>query len=327
MKQRNSTVSLAERLRHGLIPAVPVTFRKNGTINEAAHERYVAWMRKQSIAGIALWAHTGRGLFLTKEQRDYVITSWRTALPDKPIIAGVGGSPHVRNNEQFLSSARVMAEQAIRGGADAMLVYAPTIYRKLPDKERYRAILHYHKLLASYDIPLILFYLYEAAGGINYSDSLLDRLLALPNVVGIKIATLDSVSTFQSIAQRCKEIFPEKLIITGEDRFFGYTLMCGADAALVGMGSVYCTLQADMMKAYYNGNARRFVDLSIAVDQLGQASFGDPVELYIRRLLFILAEQKIISVDGLHDIGTKALSKGEVVAIRRWMKGARLITK
>jgi 4-hydroxy-tetrahydrodipicolinate synthase len=47
----------------------------------------------------------------------------------------------------------------------------------------------------------------------------LDDLLALPNVIGIKMATLDSVMTYQDVARHIQSRHPDKLLITGEDRF------------------------------------------------------------------------------------------------------------
>ena len=96
-------------------------------------------------------------------------------------------------------------------------------------------------------MPLILFYLYEAAGGISYSLELLDELTRLPQVVGIKMATLDSVMTFQEVALWLQERSPEIALITGEDRFLDYSLMLGAESALVGMGAALINLQADMI--------------------------------------------------------------------------------
>ena len=58
----------------------------------------------------------------------------------------------------------------------------------------------------------------------------LDAILDLPAVVGIKVATLDSVMTFQHVAEIVRR-HPGKLLITGEDRFLGYSIMMGADAA------------------------------------------------------------------------------------------------
>ena len=66
-----------------------------------------------------------------------------------------------------------------------------------------------------------------AAGGVAYDDATLHAILELPEVLGIKVATLDSVMTFQRIAALMRS-HPDKLLITGEDRFYGYSVMAGA---------------------------------------------------------------------------------------------------
>jgi 4-hydroxy-tetrahydrodipicolinate synthase len=309
--------TLVQKIHHGLIPAVPVPFLANGIIHEEAQQQYVRYMSTQPIAGIAAWAHTGRGLHLTIPQREYILKSWRAGLPGKPLIAGVGGDPEATNPKQFLSSARIMAEHAADLGADAFLVYAPSFFRNLHATERDKAIIEYHTALAEFKKPLIIFFLYEAAEGITYSDHVLNELLSLPQVAGIKIATLDSVMTFQNIAETVSQKFPEKLIITGEDRFFGYTLMCGAQAALVGMGSACCELQSAMMKAYYEEDGAAFLHLSKEVDLLSLATFHQPIEGYIGRMLYILAKQRIIPEEAAHDPWGPSLAEQERENIRR----------
>ena len=81
--------------------------------------------------------------------------------------------------------------------------------------------------------------------------TVLDELLALPNVIGIKMATLDSVMTYQDVARHIQSRHPDKLLITGEDRFLGYSLRRGAQAALIGMGAVCTDLQAELMRAHF----------------------------------------------------------------------------
>ena len=74
-------------------------------------------------------------------------------------------------------------------------------------------------------------------------------------VVGIKMATLDSVMTYQDVSRQLRERHPEKLFITGEDRFLGYSLRRGARAALIGMGAICCDLQAELIRAHAAGDA------------------------------------------------------------------------
>ncbi len=52
-----------------LIPAVPVPFDAQGKIDAPAQERYARWMAQQPIAGVAVGAHTGRGLRLAQIER------------------------------------------------------------------------------------------------------------------------------------------------------------------------------------------------------------------------------------------------------------------
>src|SRR5206468_7015517 len=110
----------------------------------------------------------------------------------------------------------------------------------------------------SEELPVIAFYLYAAAGGTDYSDRTLHDILALPGVIGIKVATLDSVMTFQRIAAVMRE-HPDKLMITGEDRFLGYSLMLGARAALIGMGSALTDMQAALLSAHASGDDHAFL--------------------------------------------------------------------
>ena len=81
-----------------------------------------------------------------------------------------------------------MAIQARRERADALLVFP----------ERNDPVEHHRRLTR--ELPGLAFWLYEAAGGVAYDDDTLHRILALPTIIGIKVATLDSVMTFQRLA-------------------------------------------------------------------------------------------------------------------------------
>jgi 4-hydroxy-tetrahydrodipicolinate synthase len=312
---RLTTGEVQCRLWHGLIPAVPVPFTASGQFDAAAQARYVAWMAKQPAAGVAVWAHTGRGLLLTREQRIEILQSWAQGLgADKVVVAGVGGSPqHAEDFSTYIASALEMARDALDHGAHAFLVHPPRLFHHVANNRD--LLLTYHKELASIGAPQFLFYLYEAAGGFPYSADHLRELFALPEVAGIKLATLDSVMTFQNVASLLACEFPKKLIITGEDRFLGYSLMCGAQAALIGMGAACTTLQHNLLKAYFDGRAVEFLELSRQVDLLSQVTYIPPMEGYIRRMLWALVHQGVISRDSAHDPWGPALPESEFIEL------------
>jgi 4-hydroxy-tetrahydrodipicolinate synthase len=287
--------TLVDRLEWGLIPAVPVPFR--GTeIDAAGQQDYARWMAAQPVAGVAVWAHTGRGPHLTGEQRRAVLDTWRDALPDRVVVAGARDIG--------------MAIEARRGKADALLAFP-----QASDP------IGYHQRL-SRELPVIAFYLYPAAGGVAYDDRTLHGILELPDVIGIKVATLDSVMTFQRIAVILRD-HPTKLLITGEDRFLGYSLLLGARAALIGMGSALPDLQADLVRARAAEDWSRFVSLSELCDRFAQTTFIEPMEGYIRRMLWAAAAEGALPRDACDDPWGPPLPGQERDAVERAVRDAR----
>lgn len=286
---------LVGRLRHGLIPAVPVPFQGT-TIHEAAQRGYARWMAGQPVAGVAIWAHTGRGPHLSGEQRRVVLETWRDAMPDRLLVAGARDI--------------TMAIEARRGRADAILAFP----------QRADAVAYHTRL--SRELPVIAFYLYEAAGGVAYDDATLDAILALPAVIGIKVATLDSVMTFQRIATLMRR-HPGKLLISGEDRFLGYSIMLGAEAALVGMGSALPDLQARLLQAAAARDWSSFVALSAVLDRFSQATFTEPMDGYIRRMLWAAAADGALPPDACDDPWGPALEPAERDTVGNAVRDAR----
>jgi 4-hydroxy-tetrahydrodipicolinate synthase len=253
-------------------------------------------MAAQPVAGVAVWAHTGRGPHLSAEQRREVLETWREALPDRVIVAG--------------ARDLTMAIEARRGKADALLVFP----------QAHDPVGHHHRL--SRELPAIAFYLYQAAGGVDYDDGTLHAILELPNVLGIKVATLDSVMTFQRIAAVLRD-HPTKLLITGEDRFLGYSLLLGARAALIGMGAALTDLQADLVRARMAEDWARFVSLSELCDRFGQTTFTHPMEGYIRRMLWAAAAEGAIPPEACDDPWGPVLPPDEREVVERAVRDAR----
>jgi 4-hydroxy-tetrahydrodipicolinate synthase len=107
--------------------------------------------------------------------------------------------------------------------------------------------------------------------------------------------------TFQDISRLIRMNAPGKVILTGEDRFLGYSLMCGAQGALIGMAAACTEWQAQLLLSYGQGDAERFLALSRAIDDLAQHTFIAPMEGYIRRMLWCLVHQGVIPQEAAHD--------------------------
>ena len=289
------TAHIAERLAWGLVPAVPVPFR-GAELDKRAQRAYAQWMAAQPVAGVAVWAHTGRGPHLSAEQRRTVLETWREALPGRVLVAGARDI--------------TMAIEARRGHADALLAFP----------ERADPVAHHARL--SRELPVLAFWLYEAAGGVAYDDPTLHAVLDLPGVIGIKVATLDSVMTFQRLAALLRS-HPDKLFVTGEDRFLGYSIMLGATAALVGMGAALPDLQAGLLRAYAERDWAAFHARSALCDRLAQATFVSPMEGYVRRMLWAAAADGALPADACDDPWGPPLPPEERAAVERAVRDVR----
>jgi 4-hydroxy-tetrahydrodipicolinate synthase len=225
-----------------------------------------------------------------------VLGAWREALPDGVVVAGARDI--------------TMAIEARRGRADALLAF-PT---------RDDPVRHHARL--SRELPVIAFWLYEAAGGVAYDDATLHAILELPGVIGIKIATLDSVMTFQRLAGVLRS-HPDKLLITGEDRFLGYSIMLGARAALVGMGAALPELQAGLLRAWADRDWPAFHARAAACDRLAEATFVPPMEGYVRRMLWAAAADGALPAEACDDPWGPPLPPEERQAVERAVSDAR----
>lgn len=301
-------------LQNCFFAATPIPFDSKGNIMPEVQKKYAQWMADKAITGVALWVHTGRGLFLTPEQRAEVFHTWRAALPaEKNIICGVGCSNKPEySDEEYIAKAVEMCKHAKALGADAVLAFAPLKFRGRPDQDE--MILKYHNALAEVGIDMVLFYLYEAGGGISYSLEILEKLFAIEQVKGIKMATLDGVTTVQYVSQLVEKT-PGISLITGEDRMYGYSFARGCSGALVGLGAVCQQLQWDMMESFRQKDYKGFVIGMLNVDKLAECTFINPMEGYIQKMLYILFLQGVIPEEAVHDPWGPGLTEPEKARI------------
>ena len=164
---------------------------------------------------------------------------------------------------------------------------------------------------------MIAFWLYEAAGGVAYDDATLHAILDLPGVIGIKVATLDSVMTFQRLAAVLQR-HPDKLLITGEDRFLGYSLMLGARAALVGMGAALARSAGRPAPRVRRGaTGRPFTPAPRCATGSPRRRSSPPMEGYVRRMLWAAAADGALPAEACDDPWGPPLPADERAAVER----------
>ena len=103
----------------------------------------------------------------------------------------------------------------------------------------------------------------------------------------------------------------------------GYSLLLGARAALVGMGAALPDLQMDLLRACAAEDWPRFVGLSALCDRFAQATFVEPMEGYVRRMLWAAAADGALPPDACDDPWGPALPQAERALVEQTVRNAR----
>ncbi|MFF8290220.1 dihydrodipicolinate synthase family protein [Streptomyces sp. NPDC016309] len=287
---------LVRRLRGTVLPAVATPMDAAGVVDLGALRGYAERIAAEPIGGVAVWAHTGRGLYLSEEDRRRVLAVWREAV-DGPVVAGAGvpraaGSP---DRDGAVEATVAMAVAAAEGGADAVMVYP---LAQLAGDEDAAVELH-ERVAAASGLPVVGFFLHGEAGGYPYPPRLVERLLGLPSAVGLKLATLDRAMACQDAIGAARS--SGRLVITGEDRMFGPSLMWGADTALVGIAAARVPLTSAVLDGWREGDHERFVRASARLDRFAAATFVAPIEGYVQRMLWAAVWEGLVPEEAAHD--------------------------
>ncbi|MDQ2692419.1 MAG: dihydrodipicolinate synthase family protein, partial [Chloroflexota bacterium] len=158
----------------GIIPAIVTPMTREGDLDLPALKRYVRWLVEQGPVALAVNVDTGEGPHLTAdEKRQTLETVAETVAGMCKVIGGVGGP----STAQGVANARA----AQHAGADALLIFpiAAFLGQPLNPEVPYR----YHAAIAeAVDLPLVLFQLQPALGGVLFTTEILHRLITIPTV-------------------------------------------------------------------------------------------------------------------------------------------------
>ena len=256
----------------GLIPATVLPMDAGGRIDEPALRDYIAWVVAQGPVALAINVDTGEGPHLTHDEKVRVLQVVNE-VTDLPIVAGLAGpstEAAVRQATDFKAA-----------GADALLVFPIPAYLSQPLDVRVPVA--YHEAVASVGLPLVLFQLQPALGGLNFEADTLRALASIEGVVAIKEASFDA-RRFVDVARLLEDLPRPITLLTGNDNFILESFMLGATGALIGFGAVMTREQVDMIDAWKAGRIDEARELGRRVQRLADVVFAAPVGDYRVRL-------------------------------------------
>lgn len=269
----------------GLIPATVLPMTADAQVDEAGLRRYMRHVAAAGPKAVAINVDTGEGPHLWPKERLRVLEIVVDEVGDRiPVIAGLGA--------QFTAQAVEFARDFKAVGAAALLVFPISAYQGLPlDPE---IPVRYHAAIGdATGLPLILFNLQPALGGVNFTPETLDRLCRVTQVAAIKEASFDA-KLFVEIRTAVKAARPECVFLTGNDNFIYESFVLGAEGALIGFGAVATRQQVELIEHALSG---RYAEAHRIMDRLAplvDAIFAPPVRNYRARAKAALVMQGIL---------------------------------
>ena len=258
----------------GIIPAIVTPMTNTGDVDLPALKRYVQWLADQGPVALAVNVDTGEGPHLTADEKRQTIETVAEAVAGKcKVVGGVAGPATA------LGVANARAAQA--AGADVLLVFPIPAYLGLPlnPEVPYR----YHAAIAeAVDLPLILFQLQPALGGVLFTTEILHRLIEIPSVVAIKEASFDAMR-FLQVKTALESASRKITFLTGNDNFICESFILGAEGALLGFSTIGTREQVDMLKAVQRGDFAEARELGACLQPLADVIFAPPVTDYRAR--------------------------------------------
>jgi 4-hydroxy-tetrahydrodipicolinate synthase len=184
----------------GAFTALITPFR-NGEVDVEALENLVEFQIEHGIHGLVPCGTTGESPTLSEDEDRLVIeTVVRVANGRVPVIAGTGS-----NNTDSAIKYTKMAEEV---GADGSLQVSP-YYNKPTQEGLYR---HFAAVAENTSLPLVLYNI-PGRTSVAIEPETMARLAEIPNIVGVKEATL-STGIAGEIKRLCGEEF---CVLSGDD--------------------------------------------------------------------------------------------------------------
>jgi 4-hydroxy-tetrahydrodipicolinate synthase len=243
----------------GSLPALVTPF-KDGKVDEKAFRAHVDWVITEGSHGIVPVGTTGESPTLTHDEHKRVV-EWaiEEARGRVPVMAGAGSN----NTAEAIDFSR----HAEKAGAQGLLHVTP-YYNKPSQEGLYR---HFKAIAEATSLPIFIYNI-PPRSVVEMSVETMARLAEIPNIVGVKDATmkLDRVSAQR---QACGKDFIQ---LSGEDGTALAHMAHGGHGCISVTANVAPRLCADFQNACLAGDYAKALEIQDKLFPLHQALFVEP---------------------------------------------------
>lgn len=242
----------------GILPAMITPMTKDGKVNKPALRKLIDFLIDGGVHGIFSIGTTGEFYALTHAEYQEILEITVDQVRGRvPVYAGANDI----GTRQCVELAAIASKI---GGIDALSVLTP-YFISLTQQELFN---HFEAIAKSTDMNIIL---YDNAPKthLTIKPATVEKLAAIPNIVGIKDSTGDLTNTADIIKRTCDN--DSFHIMMGRDSLIHAALSYGATGAVAATANVAPKLVSDIYNKYMAGDIKgsledqyRLVPLRIA---------------------------------------------------------------
>ncbi|RLB20688.1 MAG: 4-hydroxy-tetrahydrodipicolinate synthase [Deltaproteobacteria bacterium] len=259
----------------GSIVAIVTPF-KDGKVDEEAYRELIEFQIENGTSAIVPCGTTGESATLSMEEHARVIEIAIEAVNKRvPVIAGTGG-----NSTQ---EAIELTEHAKKVGADATLQVTP-YYNKPTQEGLYQ---HFKAIAQAVPLPQVL---YNVPGrtSVNMLPETVARLAELPEVVAIKEAS----GSLGQMAEVVRLAGDKITLLSGDDNLTLPVLAIGGKGVVSVVANIVPKDNADMVKAWEEGDVKKATELYYKLLPLCQAMFYETNPIPVKTSLALMGKIK-----------------------------------
>jgi len=215
----------------GIMPALVTPFDAKGNIKHETVHKLIDWQLSKGVKGFYICGSTGEGPALRPETRIDMAECTMEAVAGRGVVIDHIGAPNM------LDAIR-LTRHATELGVDAISSLAPTYSFPYTEDE---LVDYYRAISDNTDKPVIVYA--TAAMGVSNFSGLMERLIEIPNVIGVKFTIRDYFEM-----RKTKEVNGGDInLINGPDETLICGLSMGADG---GIGTTYNIMPEWYVKLY-----------------------------------------------------------------------------
>lgn len=241
----------------GVITALITPFTESGAVDETGFIENLRFQMENGVEGILLFGSTGEGATLNDEEKTRLV---RLAKQEAK------GNCHVMvsTGTNATASSIRLAKWAEELGADSCLVVTPYYNKPMPEG----VYLHYEAISQAIKLPI---YIYHIPGrtACKLPPSILKRLIALPNIKGVKVSTGDFFETNEML-----EDLPDHFtFLSGDDGLTLPLISLGAKGVVSVASNVIPQEIKDLVNACLEGNFSKAREIHFSLNPFFRALF------------------------------------------------------